>query len=197
MPNAFDIANFPTTEPAQLVAGDRAMWKRTDLGADYPPASYTLKYSARLEGSGATEITFTAAGSGSDFIVEIAAATTAAWAPGRYHWQAYIIRTSDSQRITVDSGTFTIKANRDEATTDPRTHAKKVLDAIEAVLEGRATKDQESVTIAGRTLQRTPLPDLIALRTEYRMEVRAEEAKEQLAQTGFDPRRVGVRFKRV
>ena len=54
MANLFDSSNYPETEPAQFTAGDRITWKRTDLGADYAPASYSLKYSARLENSGAT-----------------------------------------------------------------------------------------------------------------------------------------------
>ena len=38
---------------------------------------------------------------------------------------------------------------------DPRAHAEKVLEAIEAVIEKRATKDQESYTIKNRSLART------------------------------------------
>ena len=49
MANLFDSSNYPETEPANIIAGDRAAWKRTDLGIDYAPASYSLKYSARLE----------------------------------------------------------------------------------------------------------------------------------------------------
>ena len=52
MGNLFDSNNYPQTEPSTLVAGDRWAWKRTDLGSDYPPASYTLAYEARLEGTG-------------------------------------------------------------------------------------------------------------------------------------------------
>lgn len=178
--NLFDSANYPQTEPAELIAGDRWMWKRTDLGIDYPPASYGLTYAARLEGSGTTSITITASESGSDYIVEVASATTAAYTVGVYHWQAYITRTSDSQRVMVDTGTFEVIANRTSATTDPRTHAKIVLEAIEAVIENRATKDQMAYTIEGRSLSRTPLVDLIEFRKQYRAEVRAEELLERV-----------------
>jgi hypothetical protein len=193
MANMFDSANYAETEPTTFIVGDRLAWKRTDLGTDYAPASYALQYSARLE-STATEITITAGESGSDYIVEVAAAATAAYTAGIYHWQAYIVRSSDSERITVDSGTFEVKANRDAAATDPRGHVKKVLDAIEAIIEKRASKDQESYSIQGRSLGRTPISDLILLRDRYRAEwvreQRAERIRNGLGHSGV----VKVRF---
>ena len=181
MANLFDSTNYPTTEPDKIIAGDRIAWKRSDLDSDYPIASYSLKYSARLENAGSTEIEITATESGSDYIVEVGQSTTAAYTAGVYHWQAYIIRTSDSERITVDSGTWEVKANRDAATTDPRNHVKKVLDSIEATIEGRASKDQESYSIAGRSLGRTPIADLILLRDKYRTEYVREQRAERVA----------------
>jgi len=59
--NLFDTTNAATTEPEMIVAGDRLIWKRIDLNADYANSAYTLKYSARLEGTGSTEIEITAA----------------------------------------------------------------------------------------------------------------------------------------
>ncbi len=181
MANLFDSTNYPTTEPGTIIAGDRIAWKRSDLDSDYPIASYSLKYSARLENAGSTEIEITASESGSDYIVEVGQATTAAYTAGVYHWQAYIIRSTDSERITVDSGTWEVKANRDAATTDPRGHVKKVLDAIEATIEGRASKDQEKYAIQGRELWRTPVADLILLRDKYRAEYVRETRNERIA----------------
>lgn len=191
--NVFDSANYPQTEPTELIAGDTWAWKRTDLGVDYAPASYALSYSARLESAG-TEIGISASESGNDYIVTVAAATTAAYAAGVYHWQAYITRTSDSARVTVDSGTFEVIANRDTATTDPRSHAKIVLDAVEAVIESRATKDQESYTINGRSLSRTPLKDLIMLRDKYRTLYLQEQRAEAIANGQGSSSRILVRF---
>ncbi len=190
MPNAFDSANFPEHEPDELIIGDRWMWKRADLGADYPPASYSLKYSLRAEGAGSTEIEINASESGADYVVEVASATTAGYTADTYAWQAYITRTSDSQRVLVDSGTVKIVANRDASTADPRTHAKIVLEAIEAVIESRASKDQEEYAINGRSLKRTPLKDLIMLRTTYRAEVAAETA----AANGTGSKKIVFRF---
>ncbi len=194
MSNAFDSANYSETEPATLIAGDRVAWKRTDLGGDYPPASYSLSYKARLNGAGSTSISISAGESGSDYIVEVGASTSASWTPGTYTWQAYITRTSDGERITVDSGTFEVLANRATATSDPRSHARIVLDAVEAVIEGRASKDQQSYSIGGRSLARTPITDLLLLRNQYKTEVNREKIAERIA-NGLDAgNTIRVRF---
>lgn len=194
MGNLFDSSNYPETEPAQIIAGDRTTWKRTDLGEDYPPASYALTYTARLESSGSTSISITASESGDDYIVEVGQATTAAYTAGVYHWQAYITRSSDSERITIDSGTFEVKANRATATTDPRTHAKIVLDAIEAVIEGRASKDQAGYSIAGRSLSRTPIPELLVMRDRYKAEWVREQRAEAIKNGDGHAGRILTRF---
>lgn len=194
MANQFDSSNYPENEPQSLIAGDRVTWKRTDLGSDYPPASYSLSYKARLENSGTTVLSITASESGDDYIVEVGATTTAAWTVGVYHWQAYITRTSDSERITIDSGTFEVKADRATATTDPRTHAKITLDAIEAVIEGRASKDQAAYSIGGRSLSRTPIGELLALRSTYKAEVQREERADRIANGLGHAGNIKVRF---
>ena len=107
--NAFDSDNFATVEPEVLTIGDRWVWKRTDLGTAYSPSSYELSYSARLQGAGSTTISITASESGDDYLVEVASATTAAYTAGTYTWAAYITRSSDSQRIQIDSGEWKIK----------------------------------------------------------------------------------------
>lgn len=177
MSNAFDSENHPGKMPEELVVGDRWRWKRDDLAADYPPASYTLKYSLRLQDT-ATEIEITS--TVADFVVEVAASTTVNYTAGVYQWQLYIVRNSDSERITLGRGTVKVLTNSDAAASDPRSHTKKVLDAVEAVLEDRATKDQESYSIQGRTLSRTPITDLLALRDHYRREYNREKNAERL-----------------
>ena len=105
MTNVLD--NLPEKEPTALVAGDTWGWKRTDLGGDYSNATHTLTYKARLENGGATVISITADNDGADYKVDVAAATTAAYTAGIYHWDAYITRTSDSARVRVDHGRLT------------------------------------------------------------------------------------------
>ena len=131
MPNLFDSDNFSTVEPEVLTIGDRWVWKRTDLGTDYPPSSYALSYNARLQGAGSTAISITASESGDDYLVEVASATTAGYTAGTYSWSAYITRSSDYQRIQIDSGDFIIQKNLASDASDPRTHFEKMVNYLE------------------------------------------------------------------
>ena len=187
MPNLFDSTNYPSTEPTleeygnPIVAGDYLAWKRTDLGSDYPPASYGLTYSARLNGVGSA-ISLTASESGTDYIIEYDSTATAVFPVGVYQWSAFITQTSDSNRIQIDSGTWEVIENKATSTTDPEPHAKKVLDALEAVIENRATQDQMSYSIAGRSLSRMSQDDLNAFRDKYKAEWLKEKRMQRARQ---------------
>ncbi len=194
MANMFETANAAETEPAKIIAGDRLIFKRSDLNNDYSNASYTLKYSARLEGTGSTEIEITASASGSDYLVEVASATTASYTVGTYRWQAYITRNSDSQRLTIDQGTWEVIANRDAATTDPRTHAAIMVDKIESILEGRADSDVSSYSIQGRSLTKLGIEELMAWRDRYKAELLLEKRKERALNGRGTGAKVLVRF---
>ncbi len=179
MANLFDTGNVPTTEPAKIVAGDLLQWKRTDLGADYANGSYTLSYKARLEGTGSTVITITASASGDDYLVSVGQSTTASYTAGDYRWQAYITRDSDSERLTIDSGTFEVVANRSASTADPRSHAKTMLDKIESILEGRADGDVSAYSINGRSLTKLDITELLMWRDRYRADYLREVHRER------------------
>lgn len=195
MGNAFDSTNYPTVEPSELIIGDRWLWKRADLASDYPVADYALSYTADKQGAGSTSFSITATESGGEYLVEVASATTAGYTAGTYNWQAYITRASDSQRVSVARGTWNVIANLSASTADPRSHVKKVLDAIEAVLESRATVDQMAYSIQGRSLSRTPIADLLLLRDKYKAEYRRELDAERIA-NGLAPKnKLLVRFK--
>ena len=179
MANLFNTANIAETEPAKIKSGDLTQWKRTDLGTDYPNSSYTLEYSARLEGTGSTEIEISATASDDDYLVSIGKSTTANYTVGIYHWQAYIYRNSDSERITLDSGTWEVVRNSDASTADPRTHAKIMVEKIEALLEGRADADIASYSIAGRSLTKLSIDELMTWRDRYKSEYLRELRRER------------------
>jgi len=176
MANLFDRDNYPTQEPDLLVVGDRWMWRRPDLVADYPTADYALTYEFHEDsgGGGSHKFTITATETSTDYIVEIASATTASYTAGEYNWYAFITRSSDSQRIAVDEGHTKLELDFANTNADNRSHAKKVLDAIQAVLENRASQDQMSYSIAGRSLSRMSIDDLMRFRDRYRAEYNKE-----------------------
>jgi hypothetical protein len=80
--------------------------------------------------------------------------------------------------ITVEAGEVRIAPDLSAqgAGVDSRDHVRKVLDAIEAVIENRASIDQQSYQINNRSLQRTPLNELLKLRSRYRAELAAKNA---------------------
>lgn len=182
--------DFATSEPARIAAGDRWRWERRDL-SDYPASTWTLTYALV---SSTVRVQITAAANGNWHQVDVAAATTAGYTAGTYRWQAYV--TSGTDRRMVGQGDIEILPNfaTQSSGYDGRSHARTVLDAIEAVIEGRATKDQESYSIGGRSLQRTPIAELLRLRDVYRAEVKAEKVADRLANGMGGARRLLVRL---
>lgn len=121
-----------------------------------------------------------------------AATVTATWAAGDYWFSLRATQGTEVQLI--DEGQITIRPDLAQiaGTYDGRSHVEKVLTAIEAVIEGRATIDQQSYQINNRSLARTPIADLLLLRTKYRDELRrARMAAKGQSLLG---RKVNVRF---
>lgn len=69
-----------------------------------------------------------------------------------------------------------------ELTTVTSSHAETVLSAIEAVIENRATKEQMSISIAGRAVQYISLSELLRFRQEYKKLVQQEKIEAGLYQ---------------
>lgn len=136
----------------------------------YPSSDWTA--TAYLRGPGSIDIVAEPEDDAHHFAAT--AVESGAWPAGRY---AASIRVTDGTDV-FELDAFEVEILADLALApaglDHRSHAKRVLDAIEAVIESRASKDQESYTINGRSLSRTPISDLLALRDKYRREVAAE-----------------------
>ena len=179
MANLFNSVNYPTQVPDTLTIGDRFVWKRTAMVADYPIATYQVKYSFRLLSSAATEIAITATENSDpdEYIVEVGSSTTAAYTAGDYTYQEYVVRSSDSERIVYSTGIIKLEPNLDADTSDPRSSARKILDAVNAVLENRASKDQENMSIAGRSLSRMTPAEIRDWQQHYQYIVSKETKK--------------------
>lgn len=172
-----------------LIAGDTLKFT-TQVPAYPASAGWTLTYRLVPQSSGSA-IPIIATPLGEDYQVEVSAADTADWAPGAYSWAAYV--TLGAERYTVDgwvidgelvpSGSaLTIKPDPGIVSAyDNRSFARRSLEAIEAVLENRASLDQEEYTINGRSLRRTPVDELWMLRSRFQAEVRNEDARARLA----------------
>lgn len=181
-------ATIPTTEPLTARAGDTWQWRREDLSADYPASAWTLKYYFR---NAASFFDVTAAADGDEFAVTVAKASTAAYTVGSYDWIAVV--ESATERFEKDSGRIEVLPNLATAAAyDVRGFARKMVDAIEAVLLSRATADQLDLVetqLGDRGLKRDRA-SLIELRSKFASEARREEA----TQNGESKNRILVRF---
>jgi len=195
MANLFDAANAPEGEPTTVTVGDFIQWKRSDLVQDYPVATHSAEYVARITGGGASEIKLAATESDPAYYLFTAdSATSADFEPGYYHWQLEITETASGNRIVVDTGTFTALADLDVNNTDPRTHAEIMVDKIEALLQGRADKDVGSYSIAGRSITKMSVQELLDWRDYYRREAKKEKKDSDIRNGRPTNTTVKVRF---
>ncbi len=177
------MVDIAQDEPLSFIAGETVIWER-DFSAIYPPADgWTLKYEAvKLN----KRLQFSAATSGTKYRVTITAQTTLAWSPdaGIFSWQAYVTKGSGAaeERHYLDSGNFEIVRafSTLQSGEDSRSHVKRTLDALEAVIERRASADQQAYTIGGRSLSRIPIEQLIVFRDKYLAYYKQELAAEQI-----------------
>jgi hypothetical protein len=179
-----DTLNFLTSVPDYLAS-----------------ASWVLTYKLIPKAAGPAVITITTSAEGDDYRVNVAAATTAAWTTGDYSWRARVTKGAEAYR--VDSGQVKLLADSSTATTlDNRSHERKVLDAIEACIENRASTTQREMVayaIGNRSQQFDPQDSraaLLALHSKYKWLVANEDAREKIAAGQANPRMVGIRFGR-
>lgn len=155
------LTEFPKTIQAGLSL-------RAEIEAiDYPAPIWSVR--AHLRGPALIDIAATGEAELHSF--SVTGTDTAVYAPGLY---TVSVRATDGVDVfEIESGQVEILADVAAlgAGYDPREHAERALDAIEAVIEGRATKDQQSYTINGRTLVRTTIAELLQLRQTYKDEV--------------------------
>jgi hypothetical protein len=194
MANLFDVDNAPEGEPLEVVVGDFIQWKRSDLVTDYPPASYSAQYVARITQGGNTEILITATESSNYYLFTVDSATSEDFVAGYYHWQLEVIQTSSGNRIVVDNGHFTAIPDLDANGADPRTHSEIMLDKIESLLEGKADSDVSSYSIAGRSLTKLTFAELMEAKNYYQSKVLAEKRSDRIKRGKSSGTTVKVRF---
>jgi len=157
--------------PATVQAGTTVAFTR-----DIPEYSAANGWSYVLTVVGMTKkLSIPGIPNGNAFDVLISATDTASLIGGEHKYSERVSKAGDVYEVGV--GRFAVTPDLAAVGVKPgdqRSHPRKVLEAIEAVLENRATMDQESYQIAGRALSRTPITDLLLLRDKYREEVRYE-----------------------
>jgi len=193
MANLFNTDNAPTTEPTHFAIGDFVQWKREDIVGDYPVATHSAEWVARLAHGNSSEIKVAATEASTYYLFSIASTDSAAFTQGHYHWQLEITETATSNRIIIDTGTLDIDFDLDD-NVDPRSHAQIMIDKIESVLQGKADADVASYSINGRSLTKMSFEDLNSARDYYRKEYAKELQKERARQGDNTGATILVRF---
>ena len=179
MANLFDSANAPDGVPEEIFVGDFVQFKITQFSADYSNSLHTMRFVARIATGSNTEIIITATSLDDDYLFSVPSATSADYVVGHYHYQIEIERNSDNERIIVDRGAIDIKTDYDN-NVDARDHAEIMLGKIESILEGKADSDVSSYSIAGRSLTKFGIDELLQWRDYYRREVNQIKKKERI-----------------
>ena len=180
-----DIDNkFLNIEPQQVTAGTSWRWERS-FGS-FPADTWQLNYFFR-EVTGKYSFDILAVNSNKAFQVNLVPNTTKEYSPGVYSGQGFV--SQGSERFIVYDNQ--IEVGTDFALQgvgkDTRSHAQKVLEAIKGLLEGKFVEDASSYSIAGRSITKLDVQELINAKNYYEslvvMEIRNQRAKQGL-QTG-------------
>jgi hypothetical protein len=176
-----------TSIPSIMTAGETLLFK-IDLENFPADQDWVLTYSFRAKEATAIDISGTE--SGASHLFNVPKATTATWIPAKYNGIAKI--TDGVETFTIWRGYLEVlpDLSQQDANYDTRSHAQKCLDSINAVLEGKASRDVLSSTIAGQSISRMSFSELLSAKAHYENLVKGE--KDDAA--GISRRNVLVRF---
>lgn len=154
------------SEPLKIYAGCTLEWERT-VASDYSADNgFALEYhffNAQRRFSISGDVVSAV---GDTFEITVPKATTATYLAGTYDWQCFA--TSTTERHLIAAGVCEVVPDPSSVTKmDGRSQVKRTLDALNAVIEKRASKDQMSMQIMGRSLGRMPIADLLMFRDKY------------------------------
>lgn len=170
---------------ATLAAGTTL--KSTVTLSDYPASEgWALAYRLAPRGGGPaiTAIDISTTASDDDYLVNVPKATTAAWVADTYTVTAWVDDGTDRFPVPSECGEITVTPNPATLPVgiDTRSSAAIALEAVQAVLLGKATSGTMEYQINGRQLRSYPLPDLMRLEAKLKADVDRE-----LIAAGKDP----------
>lgn len=186
------------------IAGDTLDFKVSV--PDYPSLDgWTLKYrlTPRFSSPAQTPIDISAiANADGSYQVQAGPAATSVWKTGFYTWARWVEKSGARQTLT-ERGQLEIRPNPATSAQgdDTRTFARKMVDAVEAMLASRATQTQRelvSYTIGsrGQTFDPNDRANLVKELSFWRWQLSNEDAREKMAAGLPNPRSVGIRFGR-
>lgn len=169
---------IPTEPPSYIVAGTTV--KYTRVLSTFPASEgWTMK--AALRGVSAIEATVSE--SAGTHTVTFAAVETETLEPGRYQLAEWVEGAAAYAGEQYEVGRYAIQVTPSAESAEAgelQSQSERDLAAVNAVIAGRLTSDIESYTIAGRSVTKMPIGDLMALRTRLEWAVWRERNPNQL-----------------
>lgn len=162
---------FADSEPEVVVAGTTAKWQRSP--ADFPTgAGWTLTYFLR----GESGLDVVGIENGANYEFTVSKTESAAFSAGRYSWELFA--DDGTERHAVRKGQFDVEADPSSfpAGHDPRSAARRTLAALEALIVGKASRDQKQMLVADRQITRLSPKELTEWLEFYKGEVGKEDA---------------------
>ena len=187
--------------PSEIRAGDTIQWKDAagvdNLGNTVGSGAYTLTYYLRTNTASEGHTVAGTQDGSQDWLFTISATDSANFDAGEWFWQA--IATKTGSTITLGSGQLKVLASLSYSGTpgafDGRSQVEKDLDAVQAairtIISGGAVKQY---SIGNRNLQKYDLPDLLALETKLKAELKREQRAQLMANGLGNPFNLFVRF---
>lgn len=163
------MTDFGTLQeiPRELAAGDTVTLSLASFSAAYPVDEFDLSLSLKLAAAAAITVAFADVGG-----IHTGALALTDSSAGTYLWTLRATAKVGAASQVIGRGSIVVRPDMAKDG-DMRSHAEKMLASIEALLEGRATKDVNQYSIAGRSLTKMTVDELMRWRTHYRAEVRA------------------------
>lgn len=186
------MTEIATNEPLKFRAGDTVEWKRSF--SDYPAPTWILTY---VLVKADKQIKITASADGSDHLVSVAKAASAAYPAGKYHWHGYV--DDGTERVSIGTGSIEILANFDALETghDARTLAEKMVDAFEDHFQSKIARDdldRISSSLANRSITKMSLAELRVEYHQWKEERRREIDSERISKGLGTGRKIKTRF---
>jgi hypothetical protein len=170
--------DLPTFAPRQITPGETLEW--TKSFDDFPADEWTVTYYFRGAGPGFDAVGTPDEADELDHAFTVPSTTSDDTSAGRYNFQAWAVK--DTEKHLVDQGETevlpSLAALAVGTNYDGRSTEKRILDAIDAIMAGKATLDQQEYMIgaagAQRMLRRIEPTQLLELRKYYAGLVRAQ-----------------------
>lgn len=164
---------IPVGELTSARAGDSWIWKQSF--PEYPVSEgWALAYAFKGPGELATASGDVVDDGNATYTVTIPASRTASLDRGTYQWVATMTGsgTYAGRRDTVSSGVIDVLADLPTAdASSVLSPDERLLNAIDDVIYGRVTDDVQEITIAGRSIVKIPITELLALKSKLERRV--------------------------